>query len=126
MSLVRNEEDASRANRYGYTQHQPALPLYDENDVRETLKLIDTHPFGKTFSVGGDMKVEFRRTGHILGAASIDLAIGKIDPVRVVFSGVGGPVRPGPSPAAPLPRAAFFALSYAEAMSTSPVALTTP
>jgi metallo-beta-lactamase family protein len=81
------EEDAQRANRHGYTKHAPAMPLYDENDVREALKLIDTHPFGKAFTVAGDMKVEFRRTGHILGAASVDLAIGKIDPVRVVFSG---------------------------------------
>lgn len=81
------EEDAQRANRHGYTKHAPAMPLYDERDVREALKLVDTHPFGKSFSVAGEMKVEFRRTGHILGAASIDLAIGKIDPVRVVFSG---------------------------------------
>jgi metallo-beta-lactamase family protein len=51
------------------------------------LKLVERHPFGKEFPVAGDMRATFRRTGHILGAASIDLAIGKPDPVRVVFSG---------------------------------------
>ena len=32
------EEDASFANRRGYSKHSPALPLYDEKDVRECLK----------------------------------------------------------------------------------------
>src|SRR3954451_9161828 len=81
------EEDAARANREGYTRHHPAVPLYDLNDVRDALKLVERHPFGKEFPVAGDMKATFRRPGHILGAASIDLAIGKPDPVRLVFSG---------------------------------------
>ena len=81
------EEDAARANRVGYTKHHPALPLYDQTDVKEALKLVERHPFGKEFPVAGDMKATFRHTGHILGAASIDLAIGKPDPVRLVFSG---------------------------------------
>lgn len=81
------EEDANRANREGYTKHHPALPLYDMEAVKATLKLVDTHPFGKSFNVAGDMIAEFRHTGHILGAASIDLAIGKKDPTRLVFSG---------------------------------------
>ncbi|HEX3149407.1 MAG TPA: MBL fold metallo-hydrolase [Gemmataceae bacterium] len=81
------EEDTARANREGYTKHRPAVPLYDLADVKDALKLIERHPFGKEFPVAGDMKATFRRTGHILGAASIDLAIGKPDPVRLVFSG---------------------------------------
>jgi metallo-beta-lactamase family protein len=81
------EEDAERANREGYTKHQPALPLYDLKDVKEALKLLDTHPYRKPFPVAGDMKATFRPNGHILGSASVELAIGKSDPVRVVFSG---------------------------------------
>lgn len=81
------EEDADRANREGYTRHHPALPLYDQKAVKAALKLVDTHPFGKSFAVAGDVRAEFRRAGHILGAASIDLAIGQKDPVRLVFSG---------------------------------------
>jgi len=81
------EEDAERANRDGYTKHQPAKPLFDLRDVKDALKLIDTHPFAKQFQVVGDMRATYRPVGHILGAASIDLEIGKRDPVRLVFSG---------------------------------------
>src|SRR5262245_23279979 len=96
------EEDAERANREGYSKHHPALPLYDRNDVKEALRLVDTHPFDKLFPVAGDIKVVYRRTGHILGAASIDLAIGKTDPVRIAFSGdigrYGDPLLHDPEP----------------------------
>jgi metallo-beta-lactamase family protein len=96
------EEDAARANREGYTKHHPAVPLYDLADVKAALKLVDTHSFGKEFPVAGDMKATFRHTGHILGAASIDLAIGKTDPVRIVFSGdlgrYGDPILRDPEP----------------------------
>ena len=81
------EEDSERSNQQGYTKHQPALPLFDMNDVKATLKLIDTHPFRKEFPVAGDMRATFRPMGHILGSASVDLAIGKPDPLRLVFSG---------------------------------------
>jgi metallo-beta-lactamase family protein len=81
------EEDAERANREGYSKHHPALPLYEQADVKAALKLVETHPFGKPFAVAGDMRATYRRTGHILGAASVDLAIGKPDPVRLTFSG---------------------------------------
>src|SRR5262249_27985941 len=81
------EEDAERANREGYSKHKPALPLYDLKDVKEALRLIDTHPYRKSFPVAGDMKAVFRPNGHILGSASVELAVGKSDPVLVVFSG---------------------------------------
>lgn len=81
------EEDSERSNREGYTKHQPALPLFDMDDVKATLKLLDTHPYRKEFPVAGDMRATFRPMGHILGSASIDMTIGKPDPVRLVFSG---------------------------------------
>lgn len=33
------EEDARRANRYGYSKHHPALPLYTESDAKKSLKM---------------------------------------------------------------------------------------
>lgn len=96
------EEDAARANRQGYTKHHPALPLYDMAAVKAALKQVETHPFEKPFDVAGEMRAEFRRAGHILGAASIDLAIGKHEPVRLVFSGdigrFGDPILRDPEP----------------------------
>jgi metallo-beta-lactamase family protein len=81
------EEDADRANREGYTKHRPALPLFTMDDVKAVLKQVERHPFGKSFDVAGEMRATYRRAGHILGAATIDLAIGNRDPVRLVFSG---------------------------------------
>src|SRR5262245_2870814 len=81
------EEDAERANREGYSRHRPALPLYDQEDVKAALRLVETHPFGRQFGVAGDMRATFRRTGHILGAASVELTIGQRDPVILAFSG---------------------------------------
>ena len=34
------EEDASHANRNGYSQHHPAEPLYDEAQAQQALRLI--------------------------------------------------------------------------------------
>jgi metallo-beta-lactamase family protein len=96
------EEDAERSNRYGYTKHHPALPLYDMAAVKAVFKQVETHPFERPFDVAGEMRATFRRVGHILGAASIDLAIGKRDPTRLVFSGdvgrYGSPILHDPEP----------------------------
>lgn len=34
------EEDAKRANKYGYTKHKPAKPLFDQDDAELALSLI--------------------------------------------------------------------------------------
>jgi metallo-beta-lactamase family protein len=81
------EEDAARANRYGYSKHKPALPLYTTADAHKALKLLEPRPYAESFQVSGDITAVFRRTGHILGAASIDLQLGDGSPTRVVFSG---------------------------------------
>ena len=36
----RLQEDAERANRKGYTKHQPALPLFTEQDAARALTLL--------------------------------------------------------------------------------------
>lgn len=96
------EEDADRANREGYSKHHPALPLYDQTDVKAALRQVETHPFGRPFAVAGDMRATFRRTGHILGAGSIELSIGQRDPVTIAFSGdvgrYGDPLLHDPEP----------------------------
>ena len=35
------EEDANRANRYGYSKHKPALPLYTEKEAENSLKFLE-------------------------------------------------------------------------------------
>lgn len=78
------EEDAARANRYGYSKHRPALPLFTQADAAQALQLLAKRPYGEPFSVGASGSVLFRRAGHILGSASVELQLGS---TRVVFSG---------------------------------------
>lgn len=40
------EEDANRANQYGYSKHHPALPLYTEVDGRQALNHFVSLDFG--------------------------------------------------------------------------------
>ncbi|HFL3390229.1 TPA: MBL fold metallo-hydrolase, partial [Legionella pneumophila] len=37
-----HEEDARRANKYGYSKHHPALPLYTQEDANNTLKYFES------------------------------------------------------------------------------------
>ncbi|HET9450815.1 MAG TPA: MBL fold metallo-hydrolase [Aggregicoccus sp.] len=79
------EEDAERANRRGYSRHHPALPLYRTEDVQRALPLLRPHPYGEPFTVAPGMRVTFRRAGHILGSATVELELG--GHTRLVHSG---------------------------------------
>jgi metallo-beta-lactamase family protein len=66
------EEDADYRNRHGLTKHTPALPLYTEEDARETLKLIrPVANTGETIVVAKGIAAEFRIAGHILGSSLV-------------------------------------------------------
>lgn len=69
------EEDARRANRYHYSRHEPALPLYTREDVEKALPQFRTVPFDQAFRIG-DIDVSLTRAGHILGAGSARLTSG--------------------------------------------------
>lgn len=87
-----NEEDARRANKYRYSKHDPALPLYTLADAEESLNYFQTVPFGQEVHMGGDIRFRFERNGHILGASWILLTAEKR---RVLFSGdIGRPNDP--------------------------------
>ena len=81
------EEDAARANRYGYSKHYPALPLYTAQDAAAALRLVQPCHYGDPFTVTEGITAVLRRTGHILGAASVQLNLGQTDPLKLVFSG---------------------------------------
>ncbi|MFC7615401.1 MBL fold metallo-hydrolase RNA specificity domain-containing protein [Actinokineospora soli] len=101
-------EEADHANRYGWSKHHPALPLYDEKDVLETLDRLRPLDFDTPTAVAADVEVEFGSAGHILGSAwaRLNLAGGERS---AVFSGDLG--RPGhPLLLPPRPRPACDAL----------------
>jgi metallo-beta-lactamase family protein len=103
-----HEEDARRANKYGYTKHKPALPLYTGEDAEKALAQFKPVAFGKTFARGDMLSFELIRAGHILGAASIKISDGM---TSVVFSGdVGRPHDPVIKPPAHIQEADYLVL----------------
>lgn len=93
------EKDAEFANRHGYSKHKPALPLYTERDAQETLKHLKPLPVEKDHTLVGHLGITPRRTGHILGACSIEV---RSEGRRLVFSGdlgrYGDPIFHDPTP----------------------------
>jgi metallo-beta-lactamase family protein len=78
------EEEAARANRKGYTKHDPALPLYTRLDAITSLASFEPIRFEETFDLGGGLSARFDYAGHILGAAIVTVTNGTR---TVVFSG---------------------------------------
>ncbi len=70
------EADADFANRHKTSKHQPALPLYTEDDARRSLTLLKPLDFGQTLDVAG-LKLRLRPAGHILGASSAEFRSAK-------------------------------------------------
>src|SRR5713226_8915261 len=66
------EEEADYRNRHKITKHLPALPLYTEQDARETLKLLQVvQNTGQAFRLVKGISAEFRIAGHILGSSHV-------------------------------------------------------
>lgn len=86
------EEDARRANRYGYSKHHPALPLYTESDTEKSLKYFHCIDFDKEYHLKNDLTFSLSRSGHILGSSFITI---KNNNTTFVFSGdIGRPNDP--------------------------------
>jgi metallo-beta-lactamase family protein len=66
------EEDARRANRYGYSRHAPALPLYTVADARRALSRLTPMPPGRPARLG-NVVAELTPVGHLLGACAVTL-----------------------------------------------------
>lgn len=93
------EKDAEYANRKGFSKHKPALPLYGVRDAERSLEFFSPVPFDKPLQLSFGATLTFRHAGHILGAATAEIAWGGR---RVAFSGdlgrYGDPVLPDPKP----------------------------
>ncbi len=86
------EEEADYRNRHQLTSHTPALPLYDEDDAKDAIKLF--HPVkndGEFVQICEGLSASFRVAGHILGASmvlvSLDGAKKDGSDLRFLFSG---------------------------------------
>ncbi|MEQ1806102.1 MAG: MBL fold metallo-hydrolase [Burkholderiaceae bacterium] len=77
------EEDARRANRGGWSRHEPALPLYSVADAKRAIAKLVPVAAGRTVRAG-DVVVGLTPVGHLLGANALTLrAAGR----TLVFSG---------------------------------------
>ncbi len=77
------EEDARRANKYGYSRHEKALPLYTKADALKASARIRAVEPGQTFKIG-EVAARLTPVGHLLGACAISLEHRK---QTLVFSG---------------------------------------
>ncbi|MGC4113902.1 MAG: MBL fold metallo-hydrolase [Myxococcales bacterium] len=98
------EEEAATANKYGYSKHSPAKPLYTEEDAKTALTKIDSIAYLERRQLCEGMAVTFRSAGHILGSATVEVEVQEPGKrlQRILFSGDLGrynaPVIPDPVP----------------------------
>lgn len=78
------EEQASYANKKGHSPHQPAYPLYTQQQALESLQFLVPHPLDAPFQVDDGLTVTWKPAGHILGSAILAC---ELDGLKLVFSG---------------------------------------
>ena len=78
------EEDAERANRYGYSKHNIAKALYTVEDAKETSKYFSTNNYENWVVISPAVKFQFLNAGHIIGSSMIEL---KVNGKTFLFSG---------------------------------------
>jgi metallo-beta-lactamase family protein len=81
------EEDAAYANRMGYSKHDPALPLYTEENAQAALARLREVRTGERTEVAPGVRATFRPAGHILGSAHVLLELAGPGSRRVLVSG---------------------------------------
>ncbi|WP_373049275.1 MBL fold metallo-hydrolase RNA specificity domain-containing protein [Vulgatibacter sp.] len=68
-----HEEEARFANKMRYSRHDPALPLYTEEDANRCIPQVHTVRYGMQREIVPGVVLTFHRAGHILGSASAQL-----------------------------------------------------
>jgi len=78
------EEDARRANKYGYTRHTPAKPLYSQKDAMAALKYFHPVKFDSFIKIDDILRFKLKHSGHILGSSFVQIDNGQ---KTILFSG---------------------------------------
>ncbi|TDB02526.1 MBL fold metallo-hydrolase RNA specificity domain-containing protein [Halomonas marinisediminis] len=87
-------KDIEWENKWRKRNAKPLLePLYEIDDVEQTLSQCVSHPYGQPVHLPGGVTLVFRDAGHILGSAIVELTIPSGgQQKRLVFSGdLGNP-----------------------------------
>lgn len=83
------QEEAEWINKKHFSKHENALPLFDQKDAEQALKLFAVRELSSRFEVVNGIYATFNYIGHILGAASV---VVELDKTKIAFTGdVGRP-----------------------------------
>jgi metallo-beta-lactamase family protein len=100
------EEEARHANRWGWSKHADAVPLYTRADAERCLAQLRVVPIEEPFEPAPGLAASMSRAGHIVGSACVRLHDGQRS---VIFTGdVGRPDDPIMKPPALLPAADYL------------------
>jgi metallo-beta-lactamase family protein len=84
------EEDAAFHNQHQTSRHDPALPLYTEQDARACMPYFKPVNFGETKRLSAELSFRFVHAAHILGSSMAEVtltAAGSARPIRLLFTG---------------------------------------
>lgn len=83
------EEDAAFHNKFKTSKHDPALPLYTEDEAQESMQYFKPVTFGETKQISPELSFRFVHAAHILGSsmAEITLTANGTRPTRLLFTG---------------------------------------
>jgi len=102
------EEEAKFANKYGYSKHKPAVPLYTRVEAEQALLQFRALEFRKNYKIAEETHISLIPAGHILGASFIQV---KHYGTTVLFSGdLGRPDDPIMHPPAVMQAADYLVL----------------
>ncbi len=83
------EEDAAFHNQHKTSRHDPALPLYTEEEALSCLQYFQPVGFGESKQISPELSFRFVHAAHILGSsmAEITLKGDNARPTRMLFTG---------------------------------------
>jgi metallo-beta-lactamase family protein len=88
------EEDAEFHNKHQTSKHKPALPLYTEQDARNSLRYLKPVDFEQNVQVSPELSFRFVHSAHILGASMAEITLTTNgSSKRLLFTGDVGRVR---------------------------------
>jgi metallo-beta-lactamase family protein len=85
--MERSKKKKNHSKKRSFQEFQNR-PLYLHKHVMDTMDRFVTIPFEQSFEIRPDVHIQFIPTGHLLGAAAIELKIKENDELKtIVFSG---------------------------------------
>src|SRR5207302_3328627 len=84
------EEDAAFHNQHNTTRHNPALPLYTEQEALSCLGNFKAVNFGELKQLSPELSFRFVHAAHILGSSMAEITLsspGSARPIRLLFTG---------------------------------------